>query len=683
MHQDDSLSQLHQAKYMKMNPELANKNPDADSDTLLALANSARQWQPAGKLVKEGEDMRFIDSPVAAIIYDEVRAMRDIMNKDGADSESECPETPGVDENSNLLLSGDDPTVDLASLWPERGQVTRLWQYYLERVNPLIKIIHVPTLQPLVDASSWGFGGVPKNVEALLFSIFLMTVVSMTPEECKVILDSSKEEALQTFSLAVRLSLIRINFLRSSDLTVLQALMHYLVSLHGRYNRHAVWVLNGVAIRLAQKMGLHRDGTTLGLSPFETEMRRRLWWQIILVDAKYAMLSGLTHSMLPTNYDTKAPTNINDHEFGPATLQPLEGRSGPTEMVFCLLTCKFAKFLMAIPGIESILMLSDAASTTGDPKKRPTPEQQLEYRRALKLFREELLDFFKDYCDKSAGGVHEIAMTMSKHIVDMLSELGTHPEEQPDERKNEVKTASDQLFKHAVSALEHHEAGYEATKGTGFAWFTLLAFQVDLFLYVVGQLGQRLEGPMVERAWRQVGVVYTFHPDLFDLSNRVHAALALHVLTAWSRRKHRIAEQGDALVIETPFYITRLRNTLRETGFAWADEEDRHAPIVSPAQPSSLFMQDPLLGMAGLGYGSELDMIPDFGSSMAWDPFVPPMDGANVAMQEAVAFGPAPVAAAAASGNAPAPMNLADEVMDWQTLQGFGPSSGLGPPGPG
>jgi hypothetical protein len=46
--------------------------------------------------------------------------------------------------------------------------------------------------------------------------------------------------------------------------------------------------MTGVAVRLGQTMGLHRDGITLGLSPFETEMRRRLWWHLVHLDFRAA-----------------------------------------------------------------------------------------------------------------------------------------------------------------------------------------------------------------------------------------------------------------------------------------------------------------------------------------------------------------------------------------------------------
>lgn len=53
----------------------------------------------------------------------------------------------------------------------------------------------------------------------------------------------------------------------------------------------SLWTLLGVAVRIGQGLGLHRDGTSLGLSPFEIEMRRRLWWNIVVLDARVCVFS--------------------------------------------------------------------------------------------------------------------------------------------------------------------------------------------------------------------------------------------------------------------------------------------------------------------------------------------------------------------------------------------------------
>jgi hypothetical protein len=41
-----------------------------------------------------------------------------------------------------------------------------------------------------------------------------------------------------------------------------------------------------VVVRLAHMLSLHRDGQGLQFTPFEAEMRRRLWWQVVLLDMR-------------------------------------------------------------------------------------------------------------------------------------------------------------------------------------------------------------------------------------------------------------------------------------------------------------------------------------------------------------------------------------------------------------
>ena len=153
--------------------------------------------------------------------------MRKMM--DDEDSYETSPESMTPDDNAEMLLGGDSPEVNLADLWPAPGQILPLWQVYLDRVNPLTKLIHVPSVQPYMTAVITDSKSLPRNVEALLFSIFVMAVVAMTPDECKGLLGIAREEALQRYSSGVRLTLVRVGFLRSHDMIILQALVIYLV----------------------------------------------------------------------------------------------------------------------------------------------------------------------------------------------------------------------------------------------------------------------------------------------------------------------------------------------------------------------------------------------------------------------------------------------------------------------
>lgn len=313
------------------------------------------------------------------------------------------------------------------------------------------------------------------------------------------------------------------------------------ISLQGRYNRHAVWIFNGLAVRIAQKMGLHRDPEALGLSPFECEMRRRLWWQIIMLDAKYAMFSGLSHSLLPSNCDTGPPKNLNDVDIDPSAKKPYQDREGPTEMIFCLLTYKFARFLLDAPGFEGMAMVKRSA-TDGN---GPTEEQLNEYRRKVSVLRQDLLDILEKNSDRRAGPVHEMAVALREHLIARLDELAT-PVEQQSDWGIEVHSAEDNTFKVAITIFEHDSANSVGGMVPAFTWFSLLHFQIDLFLYLVGQLSRRTEGALVDRAWVQVEAVYSVHPELLDINNKKFVTVSSYVLRAWKKREQALLAQAEA-----------------------------------------------------------------------------------------------------------------------------------------
>lgn len=106
----------------------------------------------------------------------------------------------------------------------------------------------------------------------------------------------------------------------------------------------SVFCLVGIAVRIAQRMGLNIDGTTYGLPPFQVEMRRRVWWQIMLLDIRVSELSGAGHSVLGHSWETKLPLNVNDSDLFPDMRDPPLEHPGATEMIFVLQRCEVSFF---------------------------------------------------------------------------------------------------------------------------------------------------------------------------------------------------------------------------------------------------------------------------------------------------------------------------------------------------
>jgi hypothetical protein len=77
-----------------------------------------------------------------------------------------------------------------------------------------------------------------------------------------------------------------------------------------------LWFEMGTAIRLAFRMGYHRDPSNLaGITPFDGEMRRRVWLNIFQVDALMSFQLGFP-STIPTEFcDAEAPRNLENSDL--------------------------------------------------------------------------------------------------------------------------------------------------------------------------------------------------------------------------------------------------------------------------------------------------------------------------------------------------------------------------------
>jgi Fungal specific transcription factor domain len=137
-----------------------------------------------------------------------------------------------VSNNAAVLLFGFQHThTNLTSLHPQPMDIMRLWQTFLDNVNPLIKVIHAPTIQQQIIETSTNLEGVSKGMEALLFSIYLLAVTSIDDARCKDAFGEKRSLLLARYQFGAQQALLNAEFLRPMSLVVLQALVIYLVGL--------------------------------------------------------------------------------------------------------------------------------------------------------------------------------------------------------------------------------------------------------------------------------------------------------------------------------------------------------------------------------------------------------------------------------------------------------------------
>jgi hypothetical protein len=96
--------------------------------------------------------------------------------------------------------------------------------------------------------------------------------------------------------------------------------------------------LLGMAVRLAQTMGFHRDPNHFPYSPWVCEIRRRAWNQLCCLDAMALSFYG-AESCLPATSDAQPPRNANDSDWHAswfANPSSVPGSAGITDMSFAI-----------------------------------------------------------------------------------------------------------------------------------------------------------------------------------------------------------------------------------------------------------------------------------------------------------------------------------------------------------
>ncbi|KAF4540654.1 C6 transcription protein [Lasiodiplodia theobromae] len=232
-----------------------------------------RVWaitESSGTLEVHQEGTRYTTNGSLAIIHDEVEKLETVrVEKEEAHAEfvSRKKEIPTVFES---IWSQGVPHEGLRLYLPPATRVRFYLDIYTERVDPCIKVLHLPTDSVSFLAYEDVSTRTSKAPSSLIFAVCYSVAASLSAEECE--------------------------------------------------------------LRIAQQMGLHRDGSHFALSPFAIEMRRRLWWQICYFDLIISERCGMECTTLDMKSDTNFPLNARDSDLSPTMQHPPEPCSEYTEL---------------------------------------------------------------------------------------------------------------------------------------------------------------------------------------------------------------------------------------------------------------------------------------------------------------------------------------------------------------
>lgn len=132
-----------------------------------------------------------------------------------------------------------------------------------------------------------------------------------------------------------------------------------------------IWVIVGMIVRLAMRMGYHRDPSNYpGITPYQGEMRRRIWSFVRQIDTMFSFQLALPSMIRNSDCDSVLPRNIFEDEFGPDSkvLPPARPFTEPTPISYMIMKARIAYEFGAI--LEEINAVNAKPVTYDDILKR-------------------------------------------------------------------------------------------------------------------------------------------------------------------------------------------------------------------------------------------------------------------------------------------------------------------------
>ncbi|KAF2760777.1 hypothetical protein EJ05DRAFT_242344 [Pseudovirgaria hyperparasitica] len=490
-------------------------------------------------VVKDARGGRYVSSGFWSRIYDELDGLendsRGLLPDRSSDSEDdELPATSLTNDeidrtpwNRNAFLFKQNLNMtgpDLRELHPLPSQIPYLLDIFQENVNSISGLIHCPTVAKMLRDSQKT--GLSPSDESLAFSIYYAVVVSMEEEDVLSNFGVPKIDLSLKYRMGLENALAKADFLNAPDLTLVQALTIF-ISLARRHDSpRFVWMMTGIVIRMAQAIGLQRDGSRFEhMTPFEVEMRRRVWWVLYTMDIRSSEDQGMEYTIVNGSFDTKFPLNINDTDISPDTKTSPKARDGLTDMTYPLVWLEMSE--------ATKQMMNKSTSGALD-----MAEQDHMMDEAYQKLNGGLLR----YMDESSDAVYRIGVVIARIVMAKMTLLIHMPILFSETDQRLTAELRNRLFVAGLEIAEYNHELNEEPAGRRWRWVYQVYSHFWAIIFILLEVSRRPWSPLVERAWLALHSPWLI-PAQSKADKTSQIWVPLRKLLA-KARKHRDSELG-------------------------------------------------------------------------------------------------------------------------------------------
>ncbi|KAM0098512.1 hypothetical protein ACP6JE_006962 [Aspergillus fumigatus] len=359
---------------------------------------------------------------------------------------------------------------------------------------------------------------------------------------CLVSHRSSKEDLLARYRLGCRQLLIKCRPWQFTNVDGLTAVYLYLVSVSPQTDPRSLSSMLAAALRIAQRMGLHNESTYTPYTAVEAEMRRRLWWSLVIFDHRMCEMSDYKVTTLTPTWDCQIPLNVNDVEIRPDTNSWAPNNEKPTEALFAVVCSELADRIRHTTfHINFVNPVLAAVAKAKNPGRMSIPADD-EMLTIQKTIEEKYLAF----CDPTDPLRYMAIWTTRGYLARnrLLEHYARHLTSPAMQQTDAQRNAA--LF-YALQMLDRYR------------WLVDFHVPALAYIHVLNDLKKRPTESHVEKAWQAMSKNYearVMHPK--PSGQGVFTVFARAVLQTWGAREVFLRQQG--MPVETPQIVLDIRN---------------------------------------------------------------------------------------------------------------------------
>ncbi|KAL4871613.1 hypothetical protein BDV12DRAFT_25112 [Aspergillus spectabilis] len=542
-----------------------------------------------GRLVIEDNRSRYVSNRFWASLGDQIEELQDILDPSSSDDD----DGPSPGSSSGYSTNHDGMVFNFYSLahslrdfHPPPSKVPVLWSIYAENVKPLLPIVYGPAAQQLFIEAARAPDTLDKNNEALVLAMYFTAIVSMSTEHCLARLGEARDTLVSRYRFAVEQALSRANLMNTQSLTLMQAAVVFLNAVRCEDDTKFVWSMSALVLRLAQGLGLHRDGNNFGLKPFEAEMRRRLWWHVVLLDSRSSEDHGTDVLVHDRMFDTRLPLNVNDSDISPDMIEPPKPRVGFTDMSFFLIRTDIC---YALRRVEYTCPTPSGAGSGHTPTNCG---------HVIQTVNKHVEEQYLKYCDMS-DPIQWISATVARLVLTKMWLVINHPITRSDHDSQISRESRESLFITSIEVTEFARLIKEDVNTKKWSWMFDAHMQWHAIAMVLSELCVRPLSPLTDRAWLAVTTVYEdWLRTVKQRKGMLWRPLAQLMKRAQALRKTQIAE----LTANMENQHTATQNTISAStelqrpsiGSPFSSHFPEHSKLVAAAPSMGLNTQNPL-----------------------------------------------------------------------------------------